>query len=59
MAGKPTVGKVRRLKTKEQKEREAKAAKAKAKAKSKTKHKLPRGLNRNQRKLLIKSEENE
>jgi hypothetical protein len=59
MAGKPTVGKVRRLTTKEQKEREAKAAKAKAKAKSKTKHKLPRGLNKNTRSLLIRSRKGE
>jgi hypothetical protein len=34
MAGKPTVGKVRRLKTKEQKEREAKAAKTSSPAAS-------------------------
>jgi hypothetical protein len=61
MAGKPTVGKVRRLKTKEEKEREEKRKKAKAAAEKKRREReaLPRGTNKNTKSLLIRSRKGE
>jgi hypothetical protein len=55
MAAKTTVGKVKRLKTKEEREREEKRKRAKQVAKDK----LPRGLNKNTRSLLIRSRKGE
>jgi hypothetical protein len=61
MAGKTTVGKVRKLKTKEEREREEKRKKAKAAAEAKRRkgEALPRGMNKNTKSLLIRSRKGE